>query len=42
MLEDQTFVKDDNLTISELVNKATGKLGEKIKIRRFVKFALGQ
>ncbi|GAC1307240.1 MAG: translation elongation factor Ts [Vulcanimicrobiaceae bacterium] len=42
VLEDQTFVKDDNLTIAELVAKATGKLGEKIKIRRFVKFALGQ
>ncbi|GAC1299708.1 MAG: translation elongation factor Ts [Vulcanimicrobiaceae bacterium] len=42
VLEDQTFVKDDNLTINELVAKATGKLGEKIKIRRFVKFALGQ
>lgn len=42
VLEDQTFVKDDALTIAELVARETGRLGEKIKIRRFVKFALGQ
>ena len=42
VLEDQSFVKDDDQTIAELIAKTTGVLGEKIKIRRFAKFALGE
>ena len=42
VLEEQSFVKDDDQTISELIAKTTGVLGEKIKIRRFAKFALGE
>ena len=40
-LLDQPFVKDDSLTIADLVNSVVGVLGEKIKVRRFVRFALG-
>ena len=42
VLLDQPFVKDDSLSISDLVNAAVGSLGEKIKVRRFTKFALGE
>jgi elongation factor Ts len=41
-LMDQAFVKDDALSISDLVNAAVGALGEKIKVRRFTKYALGE
>lgn len=40
-LLDQTFVKDDTLTVSDLINGAIGALGEKISVRRFTKYALG-
>jgi elongation factor Ts len=42
VLLDQPFVKDDALSISDLINAATGSLGEKIVVRRFTKFALGE
>jgi len=42
VLLEQPFVKDDSLTISDLINNAVGVLGEKIKVRRFTKFALGE
>jgi elongation factor Ts len=41
-LLDQSFVKDDSLSINELVNAAVGTLGEKISVRRFTKYALGE
>lgn len=41
-LVDQHFVKDDGMTVGELVNSVSGVLGEKITVRRFVKFALGE
>ncbi|MFN2448659.1 MAG: translation elongation factor Ts [Candidatus Baltobacteraceae bacterium] len=41
VLLDQPFVKDDSLTVNDLINNAVGVLGEKIKVRRFTKFALG-
>ena len=42
MLLDQPFVKDDDQTVGELVGSAVGVLGEKIAVRRFAKFALGE
>jgi elongation factor Ts len=42
VLLDQPFVKDDSLSINDLINAAVGSLGEKIKVRRFTKFALGE
>ena len=41
VLLDQRFVKDDSISITDLINTAVGFLGEKIKVRRFSKFALG-
>jgi elongation factor Ts len=40
-LLDQRFVKDDKVTISELIASAVGKLGEKIGVRRYVRFKVG-
>jgi elongation factor Ts len=41
-LLDQAFVKDDSMSVADLINAAVGALGEKIKVRRFTKFALGE
>ena len=41
VLLDQPFVKDDSMSISELIGGVVGVLGERIRVRRFVKFALG-
>jgi elongation factor Ts len=42
VLLDQPFVKDDELTVADRINAAVGTLGEKIRVRRFAKFALGE
>jgi len=41
-LLEQPFVKDDAQTVGELVKSVSGILGEKIDVRRYVKFALGE
>jgi elongation factor Ts len=41
-LVDQHFVKDDSMTVGELVAAASGILGERIRVNRIVKFALGE
>ena len=41
-LLEQPFVKDDTQTVGELVKSVSGVLGEKIAVRRYVKFALGE
>jgi elongation factor Ts len=41
VLLEQPFVKDDALSVNDLVNAAVGSLGENIKVRRFAKFTLG-
>lgn len=40
-LLDQPFVKDDSVSVGDMINGVIGVLGEKIKVRRFTKFALG-
>ncbi len=42
VLEEQPWVRDPNRTIRELLGEYTGKLGEKIEIRRFSRFQLGE
>ncbi|MDQ2908516.1 MAG: elongation factor Ts [Candidatus Eremiobacteraeota bacterium] len=42
VLLDQPFVKDDDQTVGELIGSVVGVLGEKIEVRRFAKFALGE
>jgi elongation factor Ts len=42
VLVDQPFVKDPDRTVGELIDEASGKLGEKVQVRRFVRFRLGE
>jgi elongation factor Ts len=42
ILLEQAWVRDPNRTISDLVGEYVGKLGEKIEIRRFSRFQLGE
>jgi elongation factor Ts len=41
-LLDQPFVKDDKVTVGELVKSMSGKTGENIQVRRFVRYQLGE
>ncbi len=41
-LLEQKFVKDDSLTIEGVVKAAIAKIGENIRVRRFVRFELGE
>jgi len=41
-LLEQPFVKDDTLTVEQLLGELVGKIGENIGIRRFVRFELGK
>ena len=41
-LLDQAFVKDPDKTIDQLLQALIAKIGENIKIRRFVRFELGE
>jgi len=42
VLLEQEFVKDPSKTISTLISDAINKIGEKISIRRFVRFQMGE
>ena len=41
-LLDQAFVKNDEMSVADVINAAIGALGERIRVRRFAKFALGE
>ena len=41
-LVDQPFVKDPDKTVGDLVKEAAAKLGENIRLARFVRFQLGE
>jgi elongation factor Ts len=41
-LLEQSFIKDSGKTIQDLLNEATAKIGENIRIRRFQTFHLGE
>ncbi len=41
-LMEQDFVKDPSKTIADLITEATLKIGEKITIRRFVRYEMGE
>ena len=41
-LMDQKFVKDPDKTIAQLIIEATAKIGEKITIRRFTRYEMGE
>ena len=42
VLLDQPFVKDDSKTVSELADEVSAKVGEKVAVRRFTRFELGE
>jgi elongation factor Ts len=41
-LMEQQFIKDQERTITDLLNDLVGKTGEKILIRRFIRFQVGE
>lgn len=41
-LLEQPFVKDPDMTIADLITEKTVKIGEKLSIRRFARFAMGE
>ena len=41
-LMDQPYVRDPNITITDLLNDMIGKTGEKITINRFARFQIGR
>jgi len=41
-LLDQPFIKEQSMTISQLIAQKVGKLGENITVRRFARFKVGE
>jgi elongation factor Ts len=41
-LIDQPYIRDQDITVEELVKQTVAQLGENIQIRRFVRFVLGE
>ncbi|UBF29102.1 translation elongation factor Ts [Kovacikia minuta CCNUW1] len=41
-LLDQPYIRDQNITVEELVKQHVAQLGENIQVRRFVRFVLGE
>jgi elongation factor Ts len=41
-LLDQAFVKDDKLTVQDVLTQAVAKIGENMQIRRFTRYVLGE
>jgi len=41
VLLEQKFVKDDKVTVGDMVKALSGKTGEKVEVRRFARFELG-
>jgi elongation factor Ts len=42
VLLEQPFVKDDKRTVGELVKAVSGKVGENVVVKRFVRYQLGE
>lgn len=42
VLLDQVFVKDDSRSVGRLVDEVSAKVGEKVAVRRFVRYKLGE
>lgn len=41
-LLEQTFIKDSSVKVKDLLNEKIAKIGENLKIRRFVRFEVGE
>ena len=42
VLVDQPYVKDDTKTVQQLLDEISAKVGEKVAVRRFVRYKLGE
>jgi len=42
VLLDQPFIRDSDIKVGDLINEAIGRLGEKIVVRRFVRYRVGE
>lgn len=42
VLLDQPYVRDDSMTVGDLVDETSAKLGEKVAVRRFTRYLLGE
>jgi elongation factor Ts len=41
VLLEQAYVKDDSMKVGDLIKAVSGKLGERVAVRRFVRFEVG-
>jgi elongation factor Ts len=41
-LLEQPYVKDSDITVAQMLNETSAKIGEKISIRRFVRYEMGE
>jgi elongation factor Ts len=41
-LVDQPYIKDQSITVEELIKRMVAQLGENIRVRRFVRFIMGE
>ncbi len=41
-LMEQPFIRDQNKTVEELIKETSAQLGEKVQVRRFMRFVLGE
>ncbi len=41
-LYEQRFIKDESVTVRELIDQAVARMGEKVSVRRFVRFKVGE
>ena len=41
-LLEQPYVKDQDMTVGQMLSEATAKIGEKISVRRFVRYEMGE
>lgn len=41
-LMDQPYIRDQNISVEELIKQTVAKLGENIQVRRFARFVLGE
>ncbi|MBN2798745.1 MAG: translation elongation factor Ts [Deltaproteobacteria bacterium] len=41
-LLEQPFIKDEDKTVGQMISEAVGRIGENIKVRRFVRYEVGE
>lgn len=42
VLVDQPFIQDENKTIQELITEVVGRIGEKIEVKRYIRWQVGE